>query len=57
MTGIKTHGEKTLLLFSGRAHPALAEEVAELELLEQQERQIAEVGLVLIGVRHRRTSR
>ena len=29
MTGIKTHGEKTLLLFSGRAHPALAEEVAE----------------------------
>jgi ribose-phosphate pyrophosphokinase len=29
VTGIKTHGEKTLLLFSGRAHPALAEEVAE----------------------------
>ncbi|HVV77046.1 MAG TPA: ribose-phosphate diphosphokinase [Mycobacteriales bacterium] len=29
MTGIKTQGEKTLLLFSGRAHPALAEEVAE----------------------------
>jgi ribose-phosphate pyrophosphokinase len=29
MTGIKTSGEKTLLLFSGRAHPALAEEVAE----------------------------
>ncbi|HEX3707654.1 MAG TPA: ribose-phosphate diphosphokinase [Mycobacteriales bacterium] len=26
---MKTHGEKTLLLFSGRAHPALAEEVAE----------------------------
>jgi ribose-phosphate pyrophosphokinase len=29
VTGIKTQGEKTLLLFSGRAHPALAEEVAE----------------------------
>ncbi|HVX70277.1 MAG TPA: ribose-phosphate diphosphokinase [Mycobacteriales bacterium] len=29
MTGIKTQGEKTLLLFSGRAHPALADEVAE----------------------------
>src|SRR4051794_549423 len=29
MTGIKTSGEKTLLLFSGRAHPALAEEVAD----------------------------
>jgi ribose-phosphate pyrophosphokinase len=29
VTGIKTHGEKTLLLFSGRAHPALAAEVAE----------------------------
>ncbi|HTW19123.1 MAG TPA: ribose-phosphate diphosphokinase [Mycobacteriales bacterium] len=33
MTGIKTTGEKTLLLFSGRAHPALADEVAfELDL-------------------------
>jgi ribose-phosphate pyrophosphokinase len=29
VTGIKTHGEKTLLLFSGRAHLALAAEVAE----------------------------
>jgi ribose-phosphate pyrophosphokinase len=29
VTGMKTQGEKTLLLFSGRAHPALAEEVAE----------------------------
>ncbi|HEX3899241.1 MAG TPA: ribose-phosphate diphosphokinase [Mycobacteriales bacterium] len=29
MTGFKTHGEKTLLLFSGRAHVALANEVAE----------------------------
>ncbi|HVS67362.1 MAG TPA: ribose-phosphate diphosphokinase [Mycobacteriales bacterium] len=29
MTGIKTQGEKTLLLFSGRAHPDLADEVAE----------------------------
>lgn len=29
MTGIKTQGEKTLLLFSGRSHPALADEVAE----------------------------
>ncbi|HVW80771.1 MAG TPA: ribose-phosphate diphosphokinase [Mycobacteriales bacterium] len=29
MTGIKTQGEKTLLLFSGRAHPALADEVAD----------------------------
>jgi ribose-phosphate pyrophosphokinase len=29
VTGIKTQGEKTLLLFSGRAHPALADEVAE----------------------------
>ena len=28
MTGIKTSGEKTLMLFSGRAHPELAEEVA-----------------------------
>jgi ribose-phosphate pyrophosphokinase len=28
VTGIKTSGEKTLLLFSGRAHPALADEVA-----------------------------
>jgi ribose-phosphate pyrophosphokinase len=28
MTGIKTSGEKTLLLLSGRAHPALAEAVA-----------------------------
>jgi ribose-phosphate pyrophosphokinase len=28
MTGIKRSGEKTLLLFSGRAYPALAEEVA-----------------------------
>ena len=28
MTGKKTHGEKTLMLFSGRAHPALADEVA-----------------------------
>ena len=33
VTGIKTTGEKTLLLFSGRAHPALADEVAfELDL-------------------------
>ncbi len=30
MTGIKKTGEKTLMLFSGRAHPALAETVAEL---------------------------
>jgi ribose-phosphate pyrophosphokinase len=29
VTGIKTQGEKTLLLFSGRSHPALADEVAE----------------------------
>lgn len=29
MTGIKTTGEKKLMLFSGRAHPDLAEEVAE----------------------------
>jgi ribose-phosphate pyrophosphokinase len=29
MTGIKTQGEKTLLIFSGRAHPALADEVGE----------------------------
>ncbi|MFR9673461.1 ribose-phosphate diphosphokinase [Streptomyces sp. TR06-5] len=29
MTGIKTTGEKKLMLFSGRAHPELAEEVAE----------------------------
>ncbi|GGO88374.1 ribose-phosphate diphosphokinase [Wenjunlia tyrosinilytica] len=29
MTGIKTSGEKKLMLFSGRAHPELAEEVAE----------------------------
>ncbi|KRV48842.1 ribose-phosphate pyrophosphokinase [Wenjunlia vitaminophila] len=28
MTGIKTTGEKKLMLFSGRAHPKLAEEVA-----------------------------
>ncbi|MGP3922323.1 ribose-phosphate diphosphokinase [Streptomyces sp. 8N616] len=28
MTGIKTTGEKKLMLFSGRAHPELAEEVA-----------------------------
>jgi len=28
VTGIKTSGEKTLMLFSGRAHPELAEEVA-----------------------------
>ncbi|WNI15855.1 ribose-phosphate diphosphokinase [Actinacidiphila sp. ITFR-21] len=28
MTGIKTTGEKKLMLFSGRAHPDLAEEVA-----------------------------
>ena len=28
MTGIKASGEKTLMLFSGRAHPALAEEIA-----------------------------
>ena len=28
MTGNKTTGEKTLMLFSGRAHPALADEVA-----------------------------
>ncbi len=30
MTGIKTTGEKTLLLFSGRAHPQLSEEIAEV---------------------------
>ncbi|GAA2496065.1 ribose-phosphate diphosphokinase [Streptomyces gobitricini] len=30
MTGIKTTGEKKLMLFSGRAHPELAEEVAHL---------------------------
>jgi ribose-phosphate pyrophosphokinase len=29
VTGIKTQGEKTLLIFSGRAHPALADEVGE----------------------------
>ncbi|HCA84584.1 MAG TPA: ribose-phosphate diphosphokinase [Streptomyces sp.] len=29
MTGIKTTGEKKLMLFSGRAHPELAKEVAE----------------------------
>ncbi|THA26040.1 ribose-phosphate diphosphokinase [Streptomyces sp. RKND-216] len=29
MTGIKTTGEKKLMLFSGRAHPELAEEVAQ----------------------------
>ncbi|WP_314174620.1 ribose-phosphate diphosphokinase [Streptomyces winkii] len=29
MTGIKTTGEKKLMLFSGRAHPELAEEVAD----------------------------
>ncbi|HMG62527.1 MAG TPA: ribose-phosphate diphosphokinase, partial [Streptosporangiaceae bacterium] len=29
MTGIKTSGEKNLMLFSGRAHPELAREVAE----------------------------
>ncbi|NBM16617.1 ribose-phosphate diphosphokinase [Streptomyces sp. GC420] len=29
MTGIKTTGEKKMMLFSGRAHPELAEEVAE----------------------------
>ena len=28
MTGIKATGEKTLMLFSGRAHPELAEEIA-----------------------------
>jgi ribose-phosphate pyrophosphokinase len=28
MSGIKTSGEKTLMLFSGRAHPELAEEIA-----------------------------
>jgi ribose-phosphate pyrophosphokinase len=28
VTGIKASGEKTLMLFSGRAHPALAEEIA-----------------------------
>ena len=28
MTGIKTTGEKKLMLFSGRAHPDLAEAVA-----------------------------
>ena len=28
MTGMKTTGEKTLMLFSGRAHPELAEEIA-----------------------------
>jgi ribose-phosphate pyrophosphokinase len=33
VTGKKTSGEKTLMLFSGRAHPALADEVAfELEI-------------------------
>jgi ribose-phosphate pyrophosphokinase len=30
VTGIKTTGEKKLMLFSGRAHPELAEEVAEV---------------------------
>jgi ribose-phosphate pyrophosphokinase len=30
VTGIKTTGEKTLLLFSGRAHPQLSEEIAEV---------------------------
>jgi ribose-phosphate pyrophosphokinase len=29
VTGIKTTGEKTLMLFSGRAHPELAEEIAQ----------------------------
>jgi ribose-phosphate pyrophosphokinase len=29
VTGIKAQGEKTLLLFSGRSHPALADEIAE----------------------------
>ncbi len=29
MTGIKQPGEKKLMLFSGRAYPELAEEVAE----------------------------
>ena len=29
MTGIRATGEKRLVLVSGRAHPALAEEVAE----------------------------
>jgi len=29
VTGIKTSGEKNLMLFSGRAHPELAREVAE----------------------------
>jgi len=29
VTGIKASGEKTLMLFSGRAHPALAEEIAD----------------------------
>ena len=28
MTGIKATGEKTLMLFSGRAHPELAAEIA-----------------------------
>ncbi|MDQ1703814.1 MAG: ribose-phosphate pyrophosphokinae, partial [Frankiaceae bacterium] len=28
MTGIKTTGEKTLMLFSGRAHPELTDEIA-----------------------------
>ena len=28
MTGIKTTGEKKLMLFTGRAHPDLAKEVA-----------------------------
>ncbi len=33
MTGIKTTGEKTLMLFSGRAYPELADEIAsELEI-------------------------
>ena len=33
MTGIKTTGEKTLMLFSGRSHPELTDEIAhELEI-------------------------
>jgi ribose-phosphate pyrophosphokinase len=30
VTGIKTTGEKTLLLFSGRAHPQLSDEIAQV---------------------------
>jgi hypothetical protein len=41
------------LFFAPVGKRSLAEQLVELELLEQQKRQIAEVGLVLIGVRHR----